>query len=117
MEDIQTIFNRIQENKKKKKDIAGSYKDALELSEEYKEIGDKIKALRARKQQIEADTKLQFSGEFNKLDEIKIDMESDNVLLSDAALTKYTKGETVELVDEYNNKYEPQFSVKFKKVY
>ena len=115
MQDIQEIFNRIQEVKKKSKDIRSAYKDALATAGEYKEIEEKIKTLRERKKQIETSIKNDFSGEFTKLEDYKIDLESDNVMLSDAALSKLMKGETVQVVDEYNNNYEPQFSVKFKK--
>jgi hypothetical protein len=46
---------------------------------------------------------------------IKSDIESDKKILSQATLTKLLKGEPIELIDEYNNKYEPIFSVRFKK--
>ena len=115
MQDIQEVFNRIQENKKKQKDIRRAYKDALENSQEYKEINDKMKTLRERKKQIENSIKESFSSEFTKLDDLKIDLESDMVMLGDISLTKLMKGETVEVVDQYNNKYDPQFSVRFKK--
>jgi predicted nuclease with TOPRIM domain len=115
MQDVQEIFNRIQELKKKAKDIRSAYKDALAASGEYSEVGEKIKTLRERRKQIETSVKNDFSGEFTKLEDFKIDLESDNTMLSDAALTKLMKGETVEVTDEYNNKYEPMFSVKFKK--
>ena len=115
MQDLQEIFNRIQEIKKKSKDIRAAYKDALASSGEYKEIDEKIKALRMRKKQIETSIKNDFSSEFTKLEDFKVDLESDNTMLADAALTKLMKGETVQVVDEYNNTYEPAFSVKFKK--
>ena len=49
------------------------------------------------------------------LDDFKIDLESDATMLSDIALSKFIKGETVKVVDEYNNTYQPIFTVKFKK--
>ncbi len=115
MQDIQEIFSRIQEIKKQQKDIRSAYKESLESSLEYKDINDKIKTLRERKKQIENTTKESFSSEFTKLDDFKIDLESESTMLSDAALTKLMKGETVEVVDEYNNAYQPLFTVKFKK--
>lgn len=115
MQDIQEIFSRMQEIKKKQKDIRNAYKDALATSLEYQEIEQKMKALRERKKQIESSTKQNFASELTKLDDYKIDLESDAVLLADIAISKLMKGETVEVVDEYSNKYEPQFSVKFKK--
>jgi len=115
MQDIQEVFNRIQETKKKQKDIRRAYKDALEASLEYKEINDKIKTLRERKKQIENVTKESFDAEFTKLDNLKIDLEADMTVLSDIALTKLMKGETVQVVDEYNNSYDPTFRVGFRK--
>ncbi len=115
MQDLQQIFNHIQEIKKKQKDIKAAYRDALAASSEYKNLVDKSKELRARKKEIEMSVKSDFSGEFQKLDDYKVDLESDMTMLSDAAMTKLMKGETVEVTDEYNNNYEPVFSVKFKK--
>lgn len=116
MADIQEIFSRILETKKKQKDIKTAYRDALNSSEEYKTIVDKMKELRARKKQIENSIKQDFSGELQKLDDFKVDLESDNTMLSDAAFSKLVKGETVAVTDEFNNNYEPLFTVKFKKV-
>jgi predicted nuclease with TOPRIM domain len=115
MQNVQEIFNRMQAIKKKQKDIRSAYKDALAGSAEYAELSDKLKQMRERKKQIEARVKQDFSSEFTKLDDYKIDLESDSTLLTDAVITKMMKGETVEIEDEYNNKYEPVFSVKFKK--
>lgn len=115
MADLQEIFSRMQETKKKQKDIKSAYRDALNSSEEYKNLTDKLNELRAKKKQIENSIKQDFSSELQKLDDYKIDLESDSTMLSDAAFTKLLKGETVEVVDEYNNSYEPAFSVKFKK--
>ena len=115
MADIQEIFSRIQLTKKKQKDIKATYRDALDSSAEYKEIVDKLKTLREKKKQIEMSVKAQFASEFNQLDAIKTDLESDTTLLSDAALTLLMKGGHVEVQDEYHNVYDPIFQVKFKK--
>jgi predicted phage-related endonuclease len=115
MQDIQEVFNRMQENKKKQKDIRRAYKEALQSNQELQEIMDKLKTLRERKKQIENTIKESFSGEFTKLDDLKIDLESDAVMLNDISLTKLMKGETVQVVDQYNNTYDPLFTVKFKK--
>lgn len=115
MQDIQAIFTRIQEIKKDQKKIKASYREALLGSSEYQELTDKLKTLRERKKQIENVIKEDFSSEWTKLEDYKIDLESEITLLSDAALSKLMKGETVQVTDEYNNNYEPVFTVKFKK--
>ncbi len=117
MVDIQDVYNRVQETKKKQKDVKSALRDAFSTSTSYQEVLEKIKELRVKKQQIETSIKADFSGEMEKMEEYALDLKSDNMLLSDAAMTKLMKGETVELTDEYNNKYEPVFSVRFKKVF
>ena len=116
MQDLQSIFNRIQEAKKKQKDLKAMYSDALSTAQEYQEIKEKMKTMRDRKKQIEVTIKEQFVSEMTKLEDLKIDIESDMELLSDMAMTQLMKGETLEIKDEYDNGYEPTFKVKFKKV-
>jgi len=116
MQDIQSIFNRIQEAKKKQKDLKSMYKDALDSHSEYQEVQEKLKSLKETKKRVETALKEQFSSEIQQIEDLKIDIESDMEMINDMALTKVIKGETIELSDEYNNSYEPIFSVKFKKV-
>ncbi len=115
MANLQEIYNRIAENKKKQKEIRTAYKEALAGSAEYQELMEKKKTLSVKIKQIEASYKQEFNSELTKIDDLKIDLASDLELLNDAALTQLMKGETVEITDEYDNKYEPVFSVKFKK--
>lgn len=116
MQDIQQIFVRVQEAKKKQKDIMTLWKDALKASLEYQEVSDKLKNLREKKKQLETTIREQFSEEFTKLEDIKIDIASDMELLSDTALSQFMKGETVQVKDQYENEYEPVFVVRFKKI-
>lgn len=115
MVDIQEIFNRIQGNKKKQKDIKLLYKDALKNSLDYQDTGSKLNALKDKKKKIEATVKDQYASEFAKLDALEMDVKADTELLTDAAMTMLMKGERVEVQDEFNNVYDPVFSVKFKK--
>lgn len=114
-QDIQGIFDRIQKTKKEMKDIKVMFRDALAGNGEYQELTDKMKTLRENKKRVETAVKESFASEMQKLDDLKIDIESDTEMLNDIALTKMMKGETFELSDEYKNNYEPIFSVKFKK--
>ena len=116
MQSIQEVFARLQENKKKQKDLRSAYKDALETSLEYQEITEKLTALREKKKQIEQTVKEQFANELTKLDDLKIDLSSDLEVLTDLAMTQLMKGETVEVKDEYENTYQPVFKVNFKKI-
>lgn len=116
MQNIQEVFIRIQESKKKMKDLKEAYKDALSTSQEYEEVVEKMKALREKKKQIENTTKESFASEFRQLDDLKIDIASDMELMNDIAVTQIMKGEAVELTDQYENQYEPIVNVKFKKI-
>ncbi|NCO04558.1 MAG: hypothetical protein GW939_00240 [Candidatus Magasanikbacteria bacterium] len=116
MQDIQSVFVRIEENKKKLKDLKDTYNDALSTSQSFQEVQESLKSLKEKKKQIEQTIKDGFSSELIQMDDLKIDIASDKELLSDIALTQVMKGETVAVTDQYENEYEPTFSVKFKKI-
>lgn len=116
MQDLQAVFIRMQQAKKRIKDINALYKDALKTTPEYEELQDKLKQLRERKKQIENAIKETFAKEMIELDDLKVDLESDKELMSDMALSQLVAGKAVELTDEFANQYEPKFSVTFKKV-
>ncbi len=115
MNDLQEVFNRIRETRNKAKQIRKMYKDSLIANQEYQEIVEKLDNLKVRKKQIETATKDDQMADFQKLDAYKMHVKNDMEMLSDLALNKLVSGETVEVIDEDNNKYEPLFTVKFKK--
>lgn len=115
MNNLQDVFSRIRETRVKAKQIRAMYKDSLAQHPEYKTIVEKIDALKEQKKQIETQVKDDQLAEFQKLDAYKMHVKNDLEMLSDLALNQLVSGETVEVVDEDNNKYEPLFTVKFKK--
>ena len=115
MADIQSVFDRIKTKKQKRKDLQTLYKDALANSKTYQEILEDIARLKDKKLRVETAIRSEFTNEFAQLDRLKEDLDSDTQLLSDMALTELMKGQTVEITDEYNNKYDPVIKVGFKK--
>lgn len=115
MQDLQEVFNRIRETKQKQREIKKMYKDALNASHEYKDIVEKLENLKIRKKQIETELKEDSMNDFKQLDAYKMHVKTDNELLSDLAFNKLVAGETVEIKDADDNRYEPQFTVRFKK--
>jgi uncharacterized phage infection (PIP) family protein YhgE len=115
MSKIQEVFNRIQETKKEQKKIKDMYRDSLVNSESYQKTVEELKELREKKKKIEASIQDDFRKEFDKLDTLKADMENDSQVLSDLAISKVSRGEKIEIMDQYNTQYEPIFSVRFKK--
>lgn len=115
MKSIQEVFNRISQIKKEQKNVKGAYKDALENSDSYQKISEELKTLKEKKKQAETLIQRDLGAQFQKIEDLKLEMESNKEILSDIALTTIMKGETVEVKDEYGNIYEPVWSVKFKK--
>ncbi len=115
MSELSTVFARIKDTKRKQKEIRAQYKDMLAQDNEYQELIEKLDALKARKKEIEGAIKAELQSEFQKLDAYKMHIQNDNELMSDLAINQLMSGETVELVDENDQKYEPIFSVRFKK--
>lgn len=89
-------------------------KDELSSQTRHQEIQEEMKTLREEKKGIEEDVR-SSSGELSELDELKIEITTDTELLSDIALHMYASEETVEIVDENDEKWYPQFKVTFKK--
>lgn len=113
--DIQDVFLKIKEKKEKLKDLRSMCKELLDASMQYQEVNEEMKALREKRKRIIATVREQCANEMAEIEEITLDIASDEEMLTDIAMTKYTKGESIELKDQYDNTYEPVFSVKFKK--
>ena len=92
------------------------YKDALSNNDEYSEITEKITELREKKVAIENKIKDQLGKAWEKFEDIESDVKAQRVMMSDVAMTNLMDGKTVEITDKFGNKYEPVWSVKFKKV-
>ncbi len=115
MKDIQGVFDRIREIRKEQKELKEMYKDALVQADKYEEITEQIKELREQKKQIEARIQAEMGKAYEKLEDLKHEMESEKEMMNDIAISTLMKGETVVVTDEYQNSYDPQYSVKFKK--
>jgi len=115
-QDIQEIFARIEEKKAERKELKQACKELLDASQEYQEVQEELKALREKRKRIQNVVQEQCATELIKIDELSTDIASDEELLTDMTISKYTKGESIELTDKYANNYEPVFVVKFRKV-
>lgn len=115
MQNIQEVFNHIREMKKEQKDLRDMYKDALVQADEYEEIVEEIKTLREKKQAIEARIQAELGRAYEKFEDLKVQVESEKEMMNDIALSTLMKGETVVVKDEFDNEYEPNWKVAFKK--
>lgn len=112
---LQLIWDRVQKSKKEQREIKKMFRDALNNSQSYQKVCEELKALKDRKKKIEESMRDEFRSEMNRLDTLKADIENDQMLLADAALSELVKGQLVEVKDEYETRYDPVFSVRFKK--
>ena len=115
MQDMQTVFNEIRGMKKEMKGIREMYKDALSQTDDYADIVEKAKELREKKKLIESRVQTQMGKSYEKFEDLKSEVLATEELLNDIAMTTLMDGKTVEVVDEFSNKYEPTYVVKFKK--
>lgn len=116
MQNAQAIYNKIQETKKKIKNIKSFLKDQYELVSEYNEIQEQLKTLRIKRKEIMCYVHQQYPEEFTQLEDLKIDLASDKELLNDIVLSKYMKGDNIELENAYQQQVLPLFSVTYKQV-
>jgi hypothetical protein len=91
------------------------FKDELSQNDEYKHLVDEMKTMKERKKSIESQVMAAALSDANQIDDLGNEIKHDTELLADVALNMYVKGQPVEVIDEYNVRWVPEFSVKFVK--
>lgn len=115
MLDIQQVFSEIREAKKEMKGLREQYKDALSQTDKYQTLQEELKEKRDKKKEIETKVQQQMGKAYDRLDELKAEVAAKDELMNDIAITTLMNGKAVEVVDEFENRYEPLYVVKFKK--
>jgi hypothetical protein len=115
MPSLQEVHERLRAKKREKSEIQKAFKDELINNPRFQQVSDQLKSLKEEKKSIENQAWASASQEADKLDLLTLDITADKELLSDIALNMYAKGETVEVIDEYNTRWVPSFAVSFKK--
>ena len=115
MPDLKEVFTRVNGSKKEKKQLNDTYREALTQSKPYQDVLDELRSLKAKKLQMETAIRQDFVQEMEKIERLALDIKGDLEMLSDMALTKMMKGETVEITDDNDVSYQPVFKVTFKK--
>ncbi|MDO8583599.1 MAG: hypothetical protein Q7R83_00270 [bacterium] len=116
MQDLKEILQRVRQKKHKRKEATTSYKDVLAASKPYQDVLDELQKLKAKKLQLEHALQADCVQEIEEAERLALDIKTDLQVMSDVALTKLMKGETIELTDENEVKYEPIIKVTFKKL-
>jgi vacuolar-type H+-ATPase subunit I/STV1 len=114
MQNLNEIHRRLEDLKKRRRELNRMFKDELEHNEEYQKIVEQLKTLRDKKKSIENVAKVAAFREMDELERVKEQIKDDTQLLTDLALNKYISGESVEIIED-ETRFVPEFSVKFKK--
>lgn len=111
MVNIQKVFDELQKLKGEYKKLRDYMIEQYKNNPEYVELTEKIKVLKEKRKVIEDSVKAQNTGEVTKMEDLKIDMDSQKEMLNDAILSTVMKGETVEVKDQFEQLYLPIFHV------
>jgi sRNA-binding regulator protein Hfq len=113
--DLKSIHQRIKDQKAKRKNLKEIVKNELTANKAYQDLLEEIAKLKEKKVKMESDAKVRLQTELQEIDKLTVSIKADEQMMSDIALSKYVKGETVELKDEQDTEYVPEFKVRFKK--
>jgi flagellar motility protein MotE (MotC chaperone) len=116
MQNMQEVFDKIQELKKTSKEIGKEYRDALSQTGGYQETQEEIKKLREKKKMLETGVQAEMGSRYEDLEKTKREIESLNQMLTDIAMSTLMKGESINLKDQYDVQYEPSYKITFKKI-
>lgn len=111
---LKEVHLNIQQLKREKKELMSMVKDELAQNERYQEILEAAENLRTEKKSIELTVKESAPTEAARIDELAIEIKSNEELLSDLAFNLLMANQTVE-IEHDDNRYIPKFSVRFKK--
>jgi len=116
MQDLKDVYLKIQGKKRERNELARAIRDELANRGDYKELVEELKRLREKKKSIENQVKADALADAQQLDTLRLEIAGASEVMSDIALTMYTEGQTVEIVDEDRGvRLTPVFSVKFQK--
>ena len=115
MPDLKELHQRIYATKQEKKKLNDIVRDVLAQSKPYQDLLEDLRTMRAKKMQMETEIYREVAQERDRIEHLSGDISANMQLLSDLALTLLMKGETVEITDENDIKYQPSFKVTFKR--
>jgi len=116
MKDISSVYFQTQNKKRRKNELSKMIRDDLSQNESYKQIVEEMRILREKKKAIENEVQASCLSDVGEIDSLKLQISAAQELMSDIALTMYTDGKTVEILDEERGtRMTPVFSVKFQK--
>lgn len=112
---LQDLHKELREKKDERKKLKQAIKDELKHHARYAEVVDEMATLREEKKSIENQVRESVPQDAARLADLDVEIKADEELMSDLAMNLILKNESVELRDEYENRYLPLMKVVFKK--
>jgi hypothetical protein len=115
MQNLNEIHKTLETKRREMRELNKMFRDELRNNSEYQTVVDELNTLKEKKKTIESAVRAASQAALANLDLLKLDIRSYAEMLSDVALNKYAAHENIEIVDENNIKWIPNFTVKFTK--
>lgn len=112
---LQELHTELRQKKDERKKLKAAIKDELKHHSRYAEVLDEMMTLKAEKKSIETQVREAVPQDSARLADLDAEIKADEELMSDLAMNLILKNESVELRDEYENRYVPLMKVIFKK--
>ncbi len=112
---LQELHTELRAKKDERKKLKQAIKDELKHHSRYAEVLDEAATLREEKKSIENQVRESVPQDAARLSDLDAEIKADEELMSDLAMNLILKNQSVELKDEYENRYLPLMKVIFKK--
>lgn len=112
---LQELHTELHGKREERKKLKEAIKDELKHEPRYGEIVEEMNTLKAEKKSIENRVREAVPQDAQRLADLDAEIKADEELMSDMAMNLILKNESVELRDQYENKYIPLMKVVFKK--
>ena len=112
---LQLVFSKTDEKKNDLAVLKHQLNDEIKALAEYQKILDEEAAIKLKKQQIILSVKQNNREMIDKMDSLKIDLDSNKQMLSDVALSDFIAGKDIRVTDRNGFIMEPIFTVKYRK--
>jgi len=103
MQNLQEVFNSLYQKKKERKELNKLMRDTLTNSAEYQKNNEELTTMREKQKEVKTSIMIDLQKEVEKLEELKADIASDQMMLIDIAMSNYVNGKSIEIEDEYDS--------------
>lgn len=111
---LQMLFGEYEKKQLQARIIKSAINDQIMAHPKYQEVRGNLDIWKAEMKQIEAAVKEDLGKDADDLESLKVDISGKKEMLTDLAINKLREGNSIEIEIE-GVKYEPVFSVNFKK--